>query len=79
MTCGCTSHNGFLTSRGLREVAQRSLEGLEVDAMDESRYLDKVGSVSGARRDETDHVFDDQVLDEQYRRFLEQEAGNVVS
>ena len=70
MKCGCSSHGGFLTGKGLEETAQRSLEGLEVDGMDKSRYLDKVGSVSGLRRDGDLHVFDDDLIEEQHRRFL---------
>ncbi len=46
------SRNGFLTSRGHREVAQRTCDHLGVDAMTARLYLDKVGSVSGLRRDE---------------------------
>ncbi len=68
--CGCYSHSGFLTSRGLREVAQRtSLEGLV--SRDDLEYVDKVVSVSGMGlgRDLYDHVSDTQI-DEQYRRFL---------
>ncbi len=65
------SRNGFLTSRGLREVAQRSLEGLEVDAMEVSRYLDSRVSVSGVRRDE---IMEDIVYDPEHielnRRFI---------
>ncbi len=33
-------------------------------------YIDRESSVSGARRDEADHVWDGQVIEEQYRRFL---------
>ncbi len=69
--CGCYSHGGFLTAKGLEETAQRSLEGLEVDARAPELYLDKVVSVSGLRRDETTMIFNDGVIDEQYRRFLE--------
>ena len=63
------SRNGFLTSAGLADVAQRSLEGLEVDAMAETRYLDRVGSVSALVEVEESHVFDDELIEEQYRRF----------
>ena len=69
--CRCTSHNGFLTERGYAEVAQRSLEGLEVDAMESSRYVDRVVSVSGLRRDEDLYALtSDTQIDSQYRRFL---------
>ena len=60
--CNCRHHNGFLTRRGY-ELAEEA----------DQRYLDKVGSVSGLRRDEMTMIFDDGVLDEQHRRFLEQE------
>jgi len=67
--CQCASHNGFLTAKGLAEAAQRlSLEGLAPRG--ELEYLDKVGSVSALAEAEEFHVFDDQVLDEQHRRFL---------
>ncbi len=67
------SRNGFLTSRGYREVEQRSLEGLEIQGVDRSQvslYLDKVGSVS-AMVEVEDHWLDDEDLNEQYRRFLD--------
>jgi len=68
MDCRCHSHNGFrLSPEGL---AQRDLLGPELAGVVAQRYLDKVVSVSGLRRDETDHVFDDLIVDEQYRRFL---------
>ena len=70
MTCGCNSHNGLLTAKGLEEAAQRralSDEGLAVEPS--QLYLDVGGSVSGARRDETLFTFDDELIDEQYRRF----------
>ena len=64
---GHYSRNGFLTSRGLREVAQRtSLEGLAPRG--EFEYVDNRVSVSGLRRDETH--WDDELLENQYRRFL---------
>ena len=69
MTCSCRSHNGLLTAKGLEETAQRSLEGLEVADRDSSRYVDRVGSVSGLRRDEIH--WDDDVIDQQHRRFLD--------
>ena len=69
MTCGCHSHNGFqLSPEGL---AQRDLEGFEVDAMAAKRYLDRVGSVSGLEL-ERDLYADvsDADIDNQHRRFL---------
>ena len=69
------SRNGFLTSKGLEETAQRSLEGLEVcdvplTGREQSVSLDSPVSVSGLRRDEIRLPFDDELIDNQYRRFL---------
>ncbi len=63
--CGCISHDGFLTRRGYELLQNR-----EVDGGEALTYLDKVGSVSAVRRDETMFVFDDVLLDDQHRRFL---------
>ncbi len=67
------ARNGFLTAKGLKEAAQRtSLEGLlprGVDGKADQLYLDKVGSVSGLRRDEEFHVWDEELIETQYRRF----------
>ncbi len=52
------------------EVAAQLYVNEELDGDGNWLHLDKVGSVSGARRDEPYHVWDDQLLDEQYRRFL---------
>ncbi len=65
LVCGCSSHNGFLTRRGY-ELAR----GQGVDKAEASRYLDKVGSVSALVEVEEFHVFDEQLIDQQYRRFL---------
>ena len=63
------ARNGFLTAKGLAEAAQRySLEGLAPRGVHE--YVDRVGSVSGLELERDLHVFDDQLLDQQYRRFL---------
>ncbi len=70
--CGCYSHGGFLTAKGLEETALRSSVGPELAGRVATRYLDRVGSVSGLRRDEITMIFNDGVLDEQHRRFLEQ-------
>jgi len=65
---GHHSRNGFLTERGYAELAQQtSLEGLAPRG--DVEYVDKVGSVSALVEVEGFHVFDDQVLDQQYRRF----------
>ena len=78
--CDCRSHNGFLRAKGLKEAAQRfSFEGLlplgGVAPGEEFSYLDKVGSVSGLRRDETVMIFNEGIIDEQYRRFLSSSEG----
>ena len=70
MTCGCRSHGSFLTANGLEEAAQRRSGSLELAGMVASRYLDKVGSVSGLRRDEITMEFHEEMIDEQYQRFL---------
>jgi len=73
MDCSCSSHGSFLTAKGIEDAEQRRAGPVifpGVDMHQLSLYLDKVGSVSGLRRDETDHVFDDAIVDEQYRRFL---------
>ena len=60
----------MLTAKGLAEAAQRksvSDEGLTRSVDDVT--LDLVVSVSGVRRDETLFTFDDELLDQQYRRF----------
>ncbi len=67
LDCSCSSHSGFLTAKGLKEAAQREGNRPEVDAMETSLYLDKVGSVSGI--DQLDFIFDDCLLEDQYRRF----------
>ncbi len=70
--CNCRSHNGFLTAKGLKEAAQRSAReffisrGVAVEA--DQLYLDKVVSVSGL--DMTSVYWDDAVIEDQYRRFL---------
>ena len=66
--CECRSHNGFMTAKGLEEVAQRSPEGLELAGVVATRYLDKVGSVSALLKSNIDYRHDAQI-DEQYRRF----------
>ena len=69
MKCGCTSHNGFLTERGIELAEQTSLEGL--DPLGVPEYVDRVGSVSGLELERDLYAFvDDVQLDQQYRRFL---------
>ena len=66
--CDCIAHNGFLTAKGLEEAAQRFCDENEVLAVSMSDlYLDKVGSVSGSFPEES--IFEDALLEEQYRRF----------
>ena len=68
--CRCHSHDGFLTDHGLSGIAQRELGLYGLDAMAPLRYLDKVGSVSGLRRDEDLYAnILDSDIDEQSRRF----------
>jgi len=68
MNCRCHSHNGLLLSP--EGLAQREGSLLEVDGMEPSRYLDKVGSVSGLEleRDLYANILDSDI-DEQARRF----------
>ncbi len=75
--CSCRSHGGFLTAKGLEEAAQRKCSQLELDAMGLPGYLDKVVSVSAVGRDETTFIFDDEVIDEQFRRFREGTEGSA--
>ncbi len=72
---GHYSCNGFLTSRGYREVVQRaSLEGLSplgVDEHPDQLYLDKVDSVSALVEVEGSCLWlPDHLTDEQARRDL---------
>ena len=68
MTCSCHCHNGFLTAKGLAEAAQRDAVGPELAGVVAKRYLDRVGSVSGS--DLIDLHWDDAVIEEQHRRFI---------
>jgi len=66
MKCTCLSHNGFLTRRGYEMITSPQVDKTEVDL-----YLDRVGSVSGLRRDED--LYDsvpDELIDQQHQRFL---------
>ncbi len=69
MSCGCSSHNGFLTRAGL---AQAKLEqGPELAGAVAARYLDKVVSVSALDRDRDLYAhISDVEIDNQYQRFL---------
>ncbi len=69
MKCGCHSHNGFqLSPEGLAQ--RRGYSSETVDMFDDVEYVDKVGSVSGLEQERNIFVFDDGLLDQQYRRFL---------
>jgi len=63
--CGCVTHNGFLTRTGYRALAEA----------EQRRYLDSVGSVSAMPETEITMIFDEEILDEQHRRFLEPSFG----
>ena len=74
MRCGCYAHDGFRRSpEGLAERRDVSPEGVDMGAS--QLYLDIPGSVSGSRRDEIKMIFDEEILDEQHRRFLKQVVG----
>ena len=65
------SRNGFLCSKGLEEAAQRELVFEEdVDMGKILRYIDSTSSVSALVEGEQITMFDEEILDEQYRRFL---------
>ncbi len=74
--CECSSHNGFLTAKGLEEAAQREPQGLlslcnGVDPDGASPYLDKVGSVSGlGQGQDLFELVPEVLIEEQHRRFL---------
>ncbi len=73
-SCGCHSHNGLLLSP--EGLAQRKDSLVGPLAVEYTRlYLDKVGSVSGLRRDEATMIFDDGVIDEQFQRNFLQKEG----
>ncbi len=70
--CGCHSHNGFRVGRSPEGLEQRGVDrAYELALAGRDGYLDKVGSVSGLRRDEIRMIFDEEILDEQHRRFLQ--------
>ena len=68
LMCECRSHNGFLTAKGLEETALRRSDSLELAGRVAIRYLDSRVSVSASESDKM--IFDDHVIDQQYRRFL---------
>ncbi len=64
------ARNGFLTAKGLREAALRGAICNGVDGTGASPYLDLVGSVSALAEAEDPFVFDHELIDQQYRRFI---------
>ena len=66
--CRCHSHNGMLLSP--EGLAEREVFFDGIDAVGPSRYLDRVGSVSGLEleRDFYANILDSDI-DEQARRF----------
>ncbi len=67
--CRCHSHNGLLLGSGTEPVAQAVEKALRAGR--QRAIVDIPCSVSGSRRDEITMIFDDGVLDEQHRRFLD--------
>jgi len=59
--CGCISHNGFLTRAG-----HRALDGAA-----QKREVDRTGSVSGTFP-QIEMIFDEGVIDDQHRRFIQE-------
>ena len=71
MKCCCLSHNGFLTTAGYAVVAQRERQLYGgVDLFEDLCYVDRVVSVSALVEVEGAALFDDQLIDQQHRRFL---------
>ncbi len=75
VSCGCWSHSGFLTAKGLEETEQRGVDrAYELALVGRDGHLDKVVSVSGLRRDEGCYdafaEVSDELLEEQSERFL---------
>ena len=70
--CGCHSHNGFLTVEGQRALGDQPALELSDEGLtpaEDSVTLDMVGSVSGLELERDIHASDD-LIDQQYRRFL---------
>jgi len=70
MKCGCHSHNGFVLDHPSEQmdIAQQiSLEGLT--PLSDCVRVDRSVSVSALVEGEGD-VFHDEVIDQQYRRFI---------
>ncbi len=70
LSCGCHSHNGFILSpEGLAQRSSGAVCNGRLDDGEPSPYLDKDGSVSALVEGEGLSVFDDELIDQQYRRF----------
>ncbi len=67
---GRHSRNGFLCSKGLKEAAQREADLWDTPLTQATMFdrFDNRVSVSGLRRDEECHVWDEELIDEQFRR-----------
>ncbi len=68
--CGCHSHGGFVLSpEGLAQREQQldAFRSVGLTRVDAVSYLDKVGSVSASSEPEI--IFNDSIIEEQYRRF----------
>ena len=68
--CGCHSHNGFLLSPEGLAQRDRQIDAFLEGALtedDQAVRLDKSGSVSGS--DQLSSHWDDELIEEQYRRF----------
>ena len=68
-SCGCYAHDGFVLSP--EGLAQRELSLSGVAGMGPEPYLDKAGSVSGLGQGQDILELDDEMTDQQYRRFLD--------
>ncbi len=58
--CGCIAHNGFLTRKGYRAL----------DGAVQKSDIDSMVSVSASIRSDQGELFHEEIIDEQYRRFL---------
>ncbi len=71
MRCNCHSHNGLVRRSPEGLALRRDVSQADLAAQLSFGYLDKVGSVSGLRRDETHMIWNEELLDEQHRRYLQ--------
>ena len=68
MKCQCLSHNGFLTVRGYEDAQRLSAEGLAPRGV--HGYIDSMVSVSASGPGRDFPEWDDLLLEDQHRRFL---------